>query len=356
MKKKVILVSDVHIKNRLWTNFSSVSGDSYAALQKIAAYVNSNKDVPSVCISCGDFFDSNRPSPVDLYEASKFIESFDNFLYIAGNHDDATPYLPSTLSCKCTLLDVSPVIVDNLYIFGVSHTPSKEKLFDSLHQIAAYWDNLGRPEDKHPVIVLHQALEGIQGNAIISPTELESIFTFPCKVFIGDTHVNVNFCKSNCDIISPGSLVPQNKAEALQDNYIYMLDSETGEATRCLLKVRHFKLAEDLTTCPSFPDASILPTVCLVRSNKVPSEWKQQFKDIIFIEYPVTVRNNEEQSTITATQDMSLKEAVYAEFENAFPEKADVLKQIFDRIENTEDPSVFLDKLLTKWKVSYVTD
>ena len=354
MKRKVFLVSDVHIKNRLWTNFSAVTGDVYTALNKITSCLSPEDFATSVCISCGDFFDSNRPSPQDLYEASAFINKFSKFAYIAGNHDDASPYLPSTLSGRCCLLNAeTPMQLDNLLIFGVSHTPSKEKLIESLQQISEYWNNY-KPQGI-PIIVLHQALEGIQGNSIISASELEDIFNFPCKIFIGDTHVNVNVCKSNCDIFSPGSLVPQNKAEALQDNYIYTIDSFTGDIARVTLKVRHFVLCEDVTKIPDFPEPLELPTVCLVRASSIPAEWKSLYPDIIFIEYPVTQRT--EQTSVTPTvQNISLKDAVYEEFRSALPEKSDVLCQIFDRIENMEDPTELLNKLLTKWGVICASD
>lgn len=355
MKRKVFLVSDVHIKNRLWTNFSAVTGDSYTALSKITSCLSPEDFATSVCISCGDFFDSNRPSPQDLYEASAFINKFSKFAYIAGNHDDASPYLPSTLSGRCCLLNTdTPTIVDNLYIFGVSHTPSKELLIEKLQQISEYWNN-SKNEAGIPIIILHQALEGLQGNAIISPNELEEIFNFPCKIFIGDTHVNVNICKNNCDIFSPGSLVPQNKAEALQDNYIYVLDSLTGDISRVTLKIRHFVLCEDTSKLPSFPEPLELPTVCLVRASSIPAEWKTLYPDVIFIEYPVT-KKQEQETVTTVVQDMSLKEAVYAEFESALPEKSDLLCQIFDRIENMEDPTDLLNKLLTKWGVICASD
>lgn len=352
MEKTVVLVSDVHIKNRLWTNFAGIQGDAYIALQKITSTQDASHNV---CISCGDFFDSNRPTSKDLTEASDFIQSFETFLYVSGNHDDAEPPLPEALDRRRVkrLTHEIPYILDNLQIFGCSFTADKELLTEQLQAMATYiFEN---PSDRKTLIVLHQSFEGLQANPMVTMSLLESIFSTPVTVFIGDTHLNKKCLKNNITVVSPGALVPQNKAEALLDHYIYKINSTTGEFKKQPIEVRNYVIFNPTEEeCPVFEEHADLPTVCFVKSDSIKKEWKDLNPQVIFITDPV--KTEEQSASIIETSNMSLDDAIVEELtsvDNAVAGASNTLIAIYNAIKNVDEPDVLLSKLLDKWKVRY---
>ena len=243
MKDKFLFLADFHVKARTWTNNTQIRGDSYAAMQKIGDYAETNQ-LDTLVIG-GDFFDSNRPTPEDLVQTVDFLSRFKQVYYIRGNHDSCDPsYLESVsriLGTKnfVTLLNSQLIHLGyGSYLAGISWMPSKEEYKHNVWQLLTYF------RDEYPgktlYLVLHTSFQHL--------LSFEGAYTFDltdvakwCKdinvvLLVGDIHIRdtryfaaydgaedpVNV--GECLFHSPGSVYPLQFNDADNAKYVTVVN------------------------------------------------------------------------------------------------------------------------------------
>lgn len=361
MKESIILVSDVHVKNRLWTNNSLVVGDAYEALKYVASKSNNSCSL----ISCGDFFDVFRPTSKDLTEAGNFFKNFKKVYYVDGNHDLVNPSLMSIWADKCVKLTSSPEHVGNLLLYGVDYCSTKEALFVELQKIKQSIEELR--ETEQPVVILHQALKeflGFDGSYTCSCEELFDLLGSDIKIYCGDIHIPdvVESGKDGGFVCSPGPLVPQDIGQAAKTQYYYYVDPDTGNYLRHDIKVRPIDLCfnlEELTSVLSRGFSTdllskyvlkpliytILPTSVAV--PKLPEDL--QDKVILIVRRTSDRVVNNVQQTRQSSQ-LTLKNAILTDI-RATQKKPDKLVALASVLLDAENADEVLLSLLQKMEV-----
>lgn len=241
MKDKFLFLADFHVKARTWTNNTQIRGDSYAAMQKIGDYAETNQ-LDTLVIG-GDFFDSNRPTPEDLVQTVDFLSRFNQVYYIRGNHDSCDPsYLESVsriLGAKnfVTLLNSQLIHLGyNSYLAGISWMPSKEEYRKSVQDLLQYF------RENHPgktlYLVLHtsfQHLLSFEGAYTFDQHEVNKWCSgIKVVLLVGDVHVR-NTTESSTytnkleelghtTFHSPGSVYPLQFNDADNAKYVTVID------------------------------------------------------------------------------------------------------------------------------------
>jgi len=216
-----IYMSDSHLKGRTLTNNPRLAGDAYKALGKVAKQTAGVKTL----VIGGDWFDSNRPSAVDLLYTAVFLSRFQEVYYIRGNHDNVDPSFLHGLSSisndtKIRALDPETyAFVGDAFLTGVHWTQSRDDLIASLHTVA---NTLGDFGDRPVYITLHTAtrhLLGFDGTwqldmEVDIPEELRK----PNVTFlVGDIHVRDTRVINGCTVHSAGPLYPTRSSEMFRD-------------------------------------------------------------------------------------------------------------------------------------------
>ena len=358
MKESIILVSDVHVKNRLWTNNSLVVGDAYEALK----YVASKSDDSCSLISCGDFFDVFRPTSKDLTEAGNFFKHFKKVYYVDGNHDLVNPSLMSIWSDKCVKLTSSPEYVGNLLLYGVDYCSTKEALFAELQKIKQSIEELR--ETEQPIVILHQALKeflGFDGSYTCSCDELFDLLGSDIKIYCGDIHIPdvVESGKDGGFVCSPGPLVPQDIGQAAKTQYYYYVDPATGNYLRHDIKVRNIDVCfslEELTTVlsQSFDTGkySLKPLVYAVlpTSVTVPKLPEHLQDKVILVVRRAADRVATSSNQVRQSSQLTLKDAILADI-RATQKKPDKLVALASVLLDAENADEVLLTLLQKMGV-----
>ena len=126
MQNRGVLIADAHVKQRLWTNFPRIQGDSYEALKRVQEAVNGG-----FVISCGDLFDSNRPSSTDLKAVSDLLRNIETLYYVNGNHDSVIPDIVSSLGTNVVHLNDTGTDIMEVVFYGIDWCNTKDS-FESL--------------------------------------------------------------------------------------------------------------------------------------------------------------------------------------------------------------------------------
>lgn len=360
MSQKAILISDAHIKSRLWTNFPNIQGDSYEALKLVA---DASKDLP--VISCGDFFDNNRPSSKDLEAAANLMRNASTFYYVKGNHDDCDPCIIDSLDGNHVhLRSDTPVALGKSFIFGIDYQNTKDKIINQLQEIAERVALSKNLQKGHTIVIMHQALKEFFNMSTFEAKEVFDILGPSVKVFIGDIH-NYGLVSSDGGsgfIMSPGPLVPQDLNQARRPQNYYEIDTYDLSLNSVPLKVREyvfldatvegFDLRESLENL--YKDLGIdrvrrpLPTAVIIKAYpgfKVPKELHND--DYIFV--TDSVRPREEKRV--ATVELTLNEAVNAEIKNTEGNLAETMISISNHLLASDTPDELALAMLKKWKV-----
>ena len=277
---KFLLIADAHIKTRTWQNFPDLAGDSYAALRYLADDLKAKNELPDTLVIAGDWFDSNRPSSMDLYETAQFLSLFKDIFYISGNHDSVRPSWLSSLGLafnKSSQLigDNFCATLDNAIVLGVAWNQDKEavkaEVSDMLKQLA-YEMNLSDANNgaiRQIYLVLHgasQHLLNFEGSYYFDhdffATLLPANLTIPVTVLVGDIHKRDTRQFANLVIHSPGSLYPTNWSEVEGFHGASLIDplasSPIASIKAVPIKVRAYKEIETqtreqaLTDCLNF--------------------------------------------------------------------------------------------------------
>lgn len=358
MKNNVVLISDAHIKNRLWTNNSLVTGDAYEALKIISSNLPRD-DTTNYLISCGDFFDTTRPTSKDLTEAGNFFNNFHRVYYVDGNHDKVDPSLMAIWSERCVKLTTTPVTIDNLRIFGVDYCSTKEELFEQLSEISRCVS--GYSGSVIPVIILHQALKeflSFDGSYICSCEDLFSMFNTEINVYCGDIHISQMYSSDESFVLSPGPLVPQDIGQATKDQYWYTLDTFTGKCKKAALKVRDITITKTLSEftkaiskkpCDNLPCKSLIYALLPV-GVELPKLDESLKQDRIIIVRRISEKASNNSVVHRSSNSVSLKDAIIQDIEDT-QKKPDKLVKLASVLIDSSEPDTVLQTLLTKMGV-----
>lgn len=351
-----VLISDTHIKSRLWTNFPGIQGDAYQALKIVAEEA---KGIP--VISCGDFFDSNRPSAKDLEAAADLIRSASVFLYVQGNHDDCVPSIVDSLDGRHVHLSSNPYRVGNTDIYGVDYQNTHDKVLEKLKEISEDI-HIRESVATYQVIVMHQSLKEFFSMSTFKASDIFDIVGGKVKVFIGDIHLyGMVQHEEGGFIMSPGPLVPQDLSQANRSQKVYRVNLDNLNVSTIPLKVRDYyfldatvdgfdihKAYEEITDQEYLGVDTPLAKVVIIKAYpgfKVP-------KDILSDKYIFVtdnVRPKEERRK--ATVELTLTDAVNAEIRNTEGKLADTMIAISDKLLASETPDELALAILKKWKV-----
>lgn len=241
MKDKFLFLADFHVKARTWTNNTQIRGDSYAAMQKIGDYAETNQ-LDTLVIG-GDFFDSNRPTPEDLVQTVDFLSRFKQVYYIRGNHDSCDPsYLESVsriLGTKNFVALLNSQLIHlgyGSYLTGISWMPSKEEYKKTVQDLLQYF------RENHPgktlYLVLHtsfQHLLSFEGAYTFDQREVNKWCSgIKVVLLVGDVHVRDTTESSSytnkleelghTTFHSPGSVYPLQFNDADNAKYVTVID------------------------------------------------------------------------------------------------------------------------------------
>ena len=351
---KAILISDAHVKSRLWTNFPSIQGDAYRALQ-IVADAASDK----VVISCGDFFDSNRPSSKDLEAAAGLIRRSSEFLYVQGNHDDCTPSIVDSLDGTHIHLNSNGYAIGNTCIFGVDYQNTKDKVITELRNIAEQIEAQGLSAYER-VIIMHQSLKEFFNMGSLEAADIYAAVGDDVKVFIGDIHSYGLVQHGDGFVMSPGPLVPQDLNQARRAQSYYVLDLDRFGVESVPIKVRDYYFLDatqdgfDLTRAlqqameEADPVNTPLAKAVIMKAYpgfKVPKDMLSD--DKVFV--VDTVRKREEKKQ--RGPELTLMEAVDAEIDATEGAAAKTMKMISRHLMAAEDPDELAAKWFKQWEV-----
>ena len=222
-----------------------LSGDAYSALDYVGGYVEASgeNDRPSTLVICGDLFDSNKPSSLDLLHVTRLLEKFETVFFITGNHDCVQPpWLLSLKSMEYTdiielnmeLFPLEPAS-DKAFISGVNWTQSREELLERMRNIAERARELqktGRLSRLY--LVLHSSfrhLLGFDGAYQLEASDIAEIFDgIKVNVIVGDIHTRDTLhVNENLVIHSPGSLYPLSRDKMTDSCSVSEVDIATGE-------------------------------------------------------------------------------------------------------------------------------
>lgn len=358
MQPKIFVVSDVHVKARLWTNFSGIQGDAYRAMEEISSHARSG----IYLISCGDLLDSNRPSSRDLEVLRKFCSNFSKVLFISGNHDTADPSFLEQVCDNCYHLSSSTVeMVGNLAVYGIDWQPSKDQLIERLLQVKESASQL--PEGCEPVLVMHQAVrcfQSMEGVYTITEQEISEILGGKFFVLVGDIHSHRYMSVPNgCTLLSPGPIVPQDIGQAKLPQYWHSI--ENGRLEEHQISVRDFVFKdadmEDFSLedvlVEIHPERGRLPTVVVLVSS-IPISIPKHLRDSE--DYIIVTKIKGQEAAQEVVRDsgdsLTLEDVVVREAEETEPDLAEKIISIYKHMTAEENPDEFLEALLKKWEVT----
>ena len=355
--EKAFLFADAHIKSRLWTNYPKIQGDSYEALK----VVQEKADGQNV-ISCGDLFDSNRPSSMDLKVVSDFLKHVKRFYYVNGNHDDAIPDIVSSLGANTVHLNDTPIFIGEVPFFGIDYCNTKEELVSKLAHIG----DIIREYSSTPVLIMHQALDVFFMHYTITRKEIEELLQHSCNIFVGDIHVPKKFIGYHNDFsglteccVSPGPLVPQDIGQAKNHNQFFLEltcnERRLDRIDDVHIKVRDYFFLEDPkgldnTVKEALQSDKKLPPVIFIKTDtefKVPKEYANR-DDIIIV---TDTTPKELQKEACTSSSVSLLDAVLEEIQETEPELAKLMSPLVTKLMQSEQPDELLLSLIKKWNI-----
>lgn len=250
-----LFMADAHIKARTWTNSMQLVGDAYKALDRLQ-HSEAISDVKILVIG-GDWFDSNRPSSVDLAKTREFMLQFNIVYFIPGNHDSVTPSFLEVFDQLVTDDDmcvvhrlsediISMYGVDHCYIAGIPWMHSAEELKAKIKQITAnFKENYSKDDVLY--LVLHTSFKHLL--AFDGAYKLTKEFIADAcadsniRVLVGDIHTRdttVYNEQTGAYIHSPGSLYPLSFDKAEDQNTVSKINCISGHIEDIPVDVRTY--------------------------------------------------------------------------------------------------------------------
>lgn len=206
-----IVLADLHVKQRTWTNYSQLAQDAYEAIHKIQETIPESE--ADTAIICGDAFDINRPSSEDVSELLSFLSRFKSVLYIPGNHDSVQPSWLSLLNVAkgCDFvkqLSDEPCYMygSNIPVYGCSEVFDRDYILGFLKSLPI--------EDGPAYVVLHTSFQHLLGHEEawkLNMRDMVDIFgEKDVRVLVGHIHTREFKRVQGFGgyVYSPGSLFP----------------------------------------------------------------------------------------------------------------------------------------------------
>ena len=351
MQNKGILIADAHVKQRLWTNFPRIQGDSYEALKMVQEAAEGG-----FVISCGDLFDSNRPSSTDLKAVSDLLRNIDTLYYINGNHDSVIPDIVSSLGTNVVHLSTEPTYIEDVAFFGIDWCNSKDDIIYRLKEVS---NQMSHDMGIDNVLIMHQSLDVFFMSHIITFEEIKQILDHSCSIFIGDIHVHKTVTSKLYSCTSPGPLVPQDIGQAKHQQYMIEVHCKEGtlETTDIPVKVRDYVFIEDPEKLEETVNSTLennnqgLPPVIFIKAPygyKVPKEFSNR-DDVVVVADTLPAELHKEAQEVQTTG--TLLDAVKEEIDATEPPLAQIMKPLAEKIFNEDLPDEYLLGLLDKWGI-----
>lgn len=242
----ILYMPDVHLAQRTWTNSHKLTGDAYAALNKLTAYADAkyekNKEYLDLFIG-GDWYDSNAPHVDSILATLEFFGHFRDVYYIRGNHDSVQPSYMDI--CK----RLEHIRVHNLdgefhqcgtpdiWYTGISYC-SRDKLMEALDMLPdAFFLDPARAS-QHLYLLLHTPMKHLLGFNDAYQLDVETLQTKLSRfakgqvtVLVGDIHKRdtKQFDTGPIDFIhSGGSMYPRSFPETENRSEVTVLHPATG--------------------------------------------------------------------------------------------------------------------------------
>jgi DNA repair exonuclease SbcCD nuclease subunit len=373
-QSEFLFMADAHIKTRTWTNNMQLAGDAYKALDRLQ-HSDSLSGVNMLVIG-GDWFDSNRPSSIDLARTREFMLRFNIIYFIPGNHDNVSPsfleVFDQLVSAHdlCTIHKLSEDIismygVDHCYIAGIPWTHSAEDLKTKIKTVV---DNFKTSYSSDDILylVLHTSFKHLL--AFDGAYKLTKEFIAEVcgdsniRVLVGDIHTR-NTTVYNEDtgayIHSPGSLYPLSFDKAEEQNMVSKINFQTGAITDIPVDVRtyvtwNYTNRTDLNTLVAGvvqdnPEGFMKPFIRTVVTDADVQITDGEYPDVVIqvvssqIETD-TVRHEARHETYTISQ------AIEEELADDDPDINDLAQALYA----SDDPLAEIESWLNLWNVERV--
>lgn len=260
-KQKFLFIADAHVKARTWANSSLLSGDAYAALDKVEARIRGERLTPSLVIG-GDWFDSTRPSSMDLYRSFRFREHCSDMRLINGNHDSSEPPLMTLMDdCESYSDDESmllspdrmlPIGMSGAFATGVGWTSDRSRLLSALSDMRKL---IEAEANKMNYVVLHAGVKellGFDGAYQLTCQDLAEAFEgLEVGVLVGHVHTRRKISLGGSAwLYSPGSLYPLSSDKMDGTFTVPLITADTGEIEEIDCSVRHYMTLKASDMCP----------------------------------------------------------------------------------------------------------
>ena len=359
-----LFMADAHIKGRTWTNNMQLNADAYTALLKLARHIRAMENPPKTLLIAGDWFDSNKPTSLDLMISIDFLSLFKQVVYITGNHDTISPsflqvaqYMQNTVT---TQLDCSYITTpEGVHIAGIQWTQDSKVLEERLQEI-----HESVPAGEPMYLLMHQAFKHLlnfEGSYSIAADEIERIFAGRVvRVLVGDIHTRHTLeLEGGGYIHSPGSLYPTSFDKTSEPYAVSLIDLDTGVITDIDCKVREYYTYE-------YKNETELKEMVTVANEEHRADFLQPFIRVTLPkDSEVKILQSQHtgvviQTTSGAEQTINtpelnrknlytLQEAITAEAGEG------ILAELAVALLNTDDPLQEIDNWLNYWEVERIS-
>lgn len=364
-------MSDVHIKNRTWNNNTTVTGDSYKALDTVLLSKERDTDI---LIIGGDWFDSNKITSEDLSKTKQFISNFKKVYFIRGNHDKVDPSFLSILDSETTntvsvkeLTKTPYQLYNNVFIAGIpwmhSSTDLQNEITDCISEFAHISINY-----KDPVLylVLHTSFKHLlsfDGSYKLTAEWMkEAIGNLRVYTLVGDIHTRDTRIINDITgayIHSSGSLYPLSVDKTEEDYAMSLIDLDTAEIIDIPCSVRSYytygytskkELDDFVSSVVSENTNSVLkPYIRVI----IPAVFDVQILQSSYPDVVLNVHREYSSDFQTSTQNTSSGYTI----ENAITDELkgnELLTDLCLALVSSDDPVKELDGWLTFWGVERI--
>jgi DNA repair exonuclease SbcCD nuclease subunit len=194
----VLVIQDLHLKERTWVNRYSVAGDSFYALSQVRDYAQENNIKHIVLL--GDIFDCRHPDSAAINAFSDFCKSLhtdDVSIYcIQGNHDYWED-VPLFAAFGCIDLSGTTVDIGGHSFYGIDYTKNRESLLEALANV---------PEVDY--LCLHEAFRHLLPFESAWKLEIADIPDYVHNVLSGHIHTQDMTDEGGVKVYSAGSTYP----------------------------------------------------------------------------------------------------------------------------------------------------
>ena len=318
----------------------------------------------------GDWFDSTRPSSLDLYHSFRFRERCFKSMIINGNHDNVEPPFMSLTDEYGDLEDtgmsagLDPVKMfqigrSDAGITGLGWTMDREKLLSALSDMRKL---MVAEAYKMNYVVLHAGVKellGFDGAYQLTCQDLAEAFAgLEVGILVGHVHTRKKIPLSYSTwLYSPGSLYPLSSDKMGDSFTVPLITAETGEIEEIDCNVRHYISLKASRMChpegvmwvpPDIPEPDgrdyVLPTFVRVELD-VPG-FKMPRSDKYVVQY-VGTEGQDDASEVEASDDeYGIGDAIMEELSSD-----EEMGRMAVKLATCDDPVAELKSWLDFWEV-----